>query len=92
MSPPSNKSESGLARLLGSGTSGLLELFIFHPVDTVAKRLMTNPTKVKSFFIYYIFFFPKNQNQIYLLLLYRFLYRGHLYLKVSVTLIWLSSR
>jgi len=49
MSPPSGKSESGLARLLGSGTSGLLELFIFHPIDTTAKRLMTNPNKVQSF-------------------------------------------
>lgn len=48
MSPPSGKSESGLARLLGSGTSGILELFIFHPIDTVAKRLMTNPNKVRS--------------------------------------------
>nr|CAG8457564.1 1950_t:CDS:2 [Entrophospora candida] len=38
--------ESGLARLLGSGTSGILELFIFHPVDTIAKRLMTNQQKV----------------------------------------------
>lgn len=46
MSPPSGKSESGLARLLGSGTSGILELFIFHPIDTVAKRLMTNPNKI----------------------------------------------
>ncbi|CAG8459885.1 mitochondrial carrier domain-containing protein [Gigaspora rosea] len=47
MSPPSGKqTESGLARLLGSGTSGILELLVFHPVDTVAKRLMTNPTKI----------------------------------------------
>ncbi|OZJ04139.1 putative mitochondrial carrier [Bifiguratus adelaidae] len=49
MSPPTGKkkhSESGLARVLGSGTSGILELFIFHPVDTVAKRLMSNQTKV----------------------------------------------
>ncbi|RHZ46825.1 hypothetical protein Glove_606g96 [Diversispora epigaea] len=47
MSPPTGtKSESGLARLMGSGASGILELFIFHPVDTVAKRLMTNQTKV----------------------------------------------
>ncbi|KAG9290658.1 hypothetical protein G9A89_011621 [Geosiphon pyriformis] len=48
MSPPTGKtkSESGLARLIGSGTSGLLELFLFHPVDTVAKRLMTNTNKV----------------------------------------------
>ncbi|RHY22334.1 hypothetical protein DYB28_003726 [Aphanomyces astaci] len=30
------------ARLLGSTASGVLELAIFHPVDTVAKRLMTN--------------------------------------------------
>ncbi|CAG8480768.1 15769_t:CDS:2 [Cetraspora pellucida] len=46
MSPPGKQSESGLARLLGSGTSGLLELLVFHPVDTVAKRLMTNSTKI----------------------------------------------
>ena len=60
--------ESGTARVLGSGTSGLLqcssparlqwrltrlwlilgiaELLLFHPVDTVAKRLMSNKTKV----------------------------------------------
>ncbi|CCI46516.1 unnamed protein product [Albugo candida] len=36
------------ARLLGSTTSGVLELMIFHPVDTVAKRLMTNINKVTS--------------------------------------------
>ncbi|KAG2765591.1 hypothetical protein JG687_00004383 [Phytophthora cactorum] len=30
------------ARLLGSTCSGLCELMIFHPVDTIAKRLMTN--------------------------------------------------
>lgn len=43
MGPPSSgKSESGLARFVGSGTSGLLELLAFHPVDTVAKRLMSN--------------------------------------------------
>ncbi|KXN71438.1 putative mitochondrial carrier protein YHM1/SHM1 [Conidiobolus coronatus NRRL 28638] len=34
--------ESHLARLFGSGTSGVLELLGFHPVDTVAKRLMSN--------------------------------------------------
>jgi hypothetical protein len=50
MSPPiaSGKSESGTARFLGSGSSGILELLIFHPVDTVAKRLMSNQTKVKQ--------------------------------------------
>ncbi|WVN85652.1 uncharacterized protein L203_100801 [Cryptococcus depauperatus CBS 7841] len=46
MSPPADgrlgKGESGAARILGSGTSGIAELLVFHPVDTVAKRLMTN--------------------------------------------------
>ncbi|ORZ07954.1 mitochondrial carrier domain-containing protein [Lobosporangium transversale] len=49
MSPPSSKSkhsESGVARLCGSGTSGFLELMIFHPIDTVAKRLMSNQTRL----------------------------------------------
>ncbi|CAO3631494.1 unnamed protein product [Cunninghamella blakesleeana] len=48
MSPPisTGKSESGTARFLGSGSSGILELLLFHPVDTVAKRLMSNQTKV----------------------------------------------
>lgn len=50
MSPPvgsgGKHSESAQARLLGSGTSGVAELLVFHPVDTVAKRLMSN--KVKS--------------------------------------------
>ncbi|KAH8554120.1 mitochondrial carrier domain-containing protein [Umbelopsis sp. PMI_123] len=46
--PPSGKkhSESGLARFFGSATSGILELFIFHPVDTVAKRLMSNQARL----------------------------------------------
>ena len=34
------------ARLLGSTMSGVTELLIFHPVDTIAKRLMTNKTSV----------------------------------------------
>lgn len=33
------------ARLIGSGLSGVSELFLFHPVDTVAKRLMSNQTQ-----------------------------------------------
>ncbi|KAJ7583039.1 mitochondrial carrier domain-containing protein [Mycena floridula] len=45
MSPaPSSSRESGTARVLGSGASGIAELLIFHPVDTVAKRLMSNTT------------------------------------------------
>ncbi|KAJ1833457.1 high copy suppressor of abf2 [Coemansia sp. RSA 2711] len=49
MSPPAGSGkykESGTARLLGSGASGILELFTFHPVDTVAKRLMSNTDKI----------------------------------------------
>jgi hypothetical protein len=43
MSPSQHSgNESTTARLLGSGTSGILELLGFHPVDTVAKRLMNN--------------------------------------------------
>lgn len=49
MSPPiaSGQSESGKARFAGSASSGILELIIFHPVDTVAKRLMSNQNKVE---------------------------------------------
>lgn len=36
----------GLARLLGSATSGVVELSVFHPVDTVAKRLMSNTNPI----------------------------------------------
>ncbi|KAL5529829.1 YHM1 [Sanghuangporus sanghuang] len=48
MSPvPSGKGkDSGAARILGSGTSGVAELLVFHPVDTIAKRLMSNKNKV----------------------------------------------
>ncbi|KAL0947770.1 hypothetical protein HGRIS_013846 [Hohenbuehelia grisea] len=48
MSPPiaGKGKESGTARVLGSGASGIAELLIFHPVDTVAKRLMSNKAKV----------------------------------------------
>jgi hypothetical protein len=40
--------ESNWARLLGSGSAGISELAVFHPVDTIAKRLMSNETKVNS--------------------------------------------
>ncbi|KAL1746492.1 mitochondrial carrier protein [Schizophyllum fasciatum] len=48
MSPPmtGKSKESGTARVLGSGTSGIAELMVFHPVDTIAKRLMSNKAKV----------------------------------------------
>ncbi|KAI6123418.1 mitochondrial carrier protein [Pisolithus croceorrhizus] len=41
-----NGKDSGTARVLGSGASGVAELVVFHPVDTVAKRLMSNKSKV----------------------------------------------
>lgn len=34
------------ARLLGSAVAGLSELTLFHPVDTIAKRLMSNESRV----------------------------------------------
>jgi hypothetical protein len=40
------KRESGLARLLGAGSAGIAELAVFHPVDTISKRLMSNHGKV----------------------------------------------
>ncbi|EHA50436.1 hypothetical protein MCOR27_010485 [Pyricularia oryzae] len=51
MSPPiaaGREKESNLARLLGSGSAGISELMLFHPVDTIAKRLMSNETKVQN--------------------------------------------
>ena len=74
MSPISTgkSSESGAARMLGSGSAGLIshscaelanwlesftgvaELLIFHPVDTIAKRLMSNKAKVWANAGYYL--------------------------------------
>jgi len=42
------RKESIAARLLGSGCAGISELAVFHPVDTTAKRLMSNSTKITS--------------------------------------------
>ncbi|KAI9670138.1 MAG: hypothetical protein M1817_004475 [Caeruleum heppii] len=42
------KKESTAARLLGSGSAGIAELAVFHPVDTIAKRLMSNQGKVSA--------------------------------------------
>ena len=40
---------SAASRFLGSGTSGGFELALFHPIDTIAKRLMSNKTSTYSF-------------------------------------------
>ncbi|KAJ9641945.1 high copy suppressor of abf2 [Coniosporium tulheliwenetii] len=42
------KKESTAARLLGAGCAGIAELLVFHPVDTTAKRLMSNHGKIRS--------------------------------------------
>ncbi|KAL0637618.1 high copy suppressor of abf2 [Maublancomyces gigas] len=42
------RKESTVARLLGSGSAGIAELAVFHPVDTIAKRLMSNQGKIAS--------------------------------------------
>lgn len=36
------------ASLLGSSISGILEIGLFHPLDTIAKRLMNNKTSVNT--------------------------------------------
>merc|ERR1711907_875470 len=42
----SGKKSSGTARLIGSACAGVSELLLFHPVDTVAKRLMYNENPI----------------------------------------------
>jgi hypothetical protein len=42
------KKESTRARLLGAGSAGIAELALFHPVDTTAKRLMSNYGRISS--------------------------------------------
>nr|POF17670.1 mitochondrial gtp/gdp carrier protein 1 [Quercus suber] len=42
------KRESTAARLLGAGSAGIAELIVFHPVDTIAKRLMSNQNRITS--------------------------------------------
>lgn len=34
------------SKLIGSGTAGILESIIFHPADTISKRLMSNEKKL----------------------------------------------
>eukprot|EP00033_Pygsuia_biforma_P000112 GCRY01000141.1.p1 GENE.GCRY01000141.1~~GCRY01000141.1.p1 ORF type:complete len:349 (-),score=73.21 GCRY01000141.1:147-1073(-) len=49
MSPPmpsGKKKASPIALIAGSGTAGVCELVFFHPVDTIAKRLMSHQEKI----------------------------------------------
>lgn len=43
-----DKKQSGLARVLGSASAGILEIGVFHPVDTISKRLMSNHGAIRS--------------------------------------------
>lgn len=40
--------ESNIARISGSVTAGILELALFHPIDTISKRLMSNQGRMTS--------------------------------------------
>lgn len=44
----SDKKASAVPRLAGSAFAGVVELFGFHPVDTIAKRLMSNQATMRS--------------------------------------------
>lgn len=48
MSPPTDKKQSATARVLGSASAGILEIAVFHPVDTISKRLMSNHGHIRS--------------------------------------------
>lgn len=46
MSPHGSRGKSTSSRIIGASISGVLEIACFHPVDTVAKRLMSNTNTV----------------------------------------------
>ncbi|GMM48246.1 Ggc1 protein [Pichia kluyveri] len=43
-----DKKQSGLARILGPAVAGVCEIGVFHPVDTISKRLMSNTSRVNT--------------------------------------------
>lgn len=43
-----DKKQAGLARILGPAVAGICEIGVFHPVDTISKRLMSNTTRVNN--------------------------------------------
>ena len=43
-----NTKTKPVSKILGSSLSGILEIGLFHPVDTIAKRLMYNETKINK--------------------------------------------
>lgn len=51
MSPPkdaqSSRAKSTQARILGGSIAGIAEISVFHPIDTMVKRIMTNRKKLQ---------------------------------------------
>lgn len=45
---PNHHKESNIARVSGSIAAGVIELSLFHPIDTISKRLMSNNEKIVS--------------------------------------------
>ena len=43
-----NSKSQGFARFAGSGIAGFCELTLFHPVDTIAKRLMNSKEELNK--------------------------------------------
>ncbi|KAG7885746.1 hypothetical protein KL938_000778 [Ogataea parapolymorpha] len=61
MSPSvTDKKQSASARVLGSASAGICEIAVFHPVDTISKRLMSNQTRVNSLEIFNKVIFREN--------------------------------
>ncbi|KAG7812310.1 hypothetical protein KL921_001542 [Ogataea angusta] len=61
MSPSAtDKKQSASARVLGSASAGICEIAVFHPVDTISKRLMSNQTRVNSLEIFNKVIFREN--------------------------------
>jgi hypothetical protein len=48
-----NRIQSRLLNLTAVGCAGIAELMVFHPVDTTAKRLMSNIGKVRHYTVKY---------------------------------------
>jgi len=46
MKPYADSKNTTIARILGAGSAGFCELVLFHPLDTVSKRLMSNQTRI----------------------------------------------
>ncbi|VUG16376.1 GGC1 [Brettanomyces bruxellensis] len=48
MAGNNDRKESGRARVLGSASAGVCEIAVFHPIDTITKRMMSNQTPITT--------------------------------------------